>query len=51
MAALLAETQLLLLDAASLDESTLAGLRRIEQLVLRMRSIMSGSAAQRPDRA
>jgi len=40
LAALLAETQLLLLQADSLDEETAASLREIESLARRMREIL-----------
>jgi len=45
LAALLAETQLLLLDEASLDPATVQGLREIEALARRMRDML---AATRP---
>lgn len=40
LAAILAETQLLLLAHEKLDEETLAGLKRIENLARRMRLIL-----------
>ncbi|HXE57070.1 MAG TPA: histidine kinase dimerization/phospho-acceptor domain-containing protein [Gemmatimonadales bacterium] len=40
LAALLAETQLLLLNEAKLDPETLASVREIEALAVRMRSIL-----------
>lgn len=40
LSALLAETQLLLMNAATLDAETLQGLREIEALAIRMRSIL-----------
>lgn len=45
LAALLAETQLLLLNEASLDPETVQGLREIEALARRMRDML---AATRP---
>ncbi len=43
LAALLAETQLLLLQADSLDEETANSLREIESLARRMREILQSS--------
>jgi len=43
LAALLAETQLLLLEADSLDEETAKSLREIESLARRMREILQSS--------
>jgi signal transduction histidine kinase len=43
LAALLAETQLLLLQADSLDEETATSLREIESLARRMREILQSS--------
>jgi signal transduction histidine kinase len=43
LAALLAETQLLLLNANRLDPETLEGLREIEALARRMRDILAAS--------
>lgn len=40
LAALLAETQLLLLNASQIDPETAAGLREIEALAIRMRAIL-----------
>lgn len=40
LSALLAETQLLLLNGASLDPETLRGLREIEALAIRMRAML-----------
>ena len=40
LSALLAETQLLLLNEASLDPETISSLREIEALAVRMRSIL-----------
>jgi hypothetical protein len=40
LSALLAETQLLLLNEAQLDPETLAGLREIEALAIRMRTML-----------
>lgn len=40
LAALLAETQLLLLNEAQLDAETLTGLREIESLAMRMRAML-----------
>jgi len=42
LAALLAETQLLLMEPEKLDEETLTSLREIEKLAIRMRSILRG---------
>ena len=41
LAALLAETQLLLLNEASLDPETVQGLREIEALARRMRDMLA----------
>lgn len=43
LAALLAETQLLLLNEASLDPATVQGLREIESLARRMRDILNSA--------
>ena len=43
LAALLAETQLLLLNEASLDAETLQGLREIEALARRMREMLAAT--------
>jgi signal transduction histidine kinase len=40
LSALLAETQLLLLNESKLDQETLASLREIEALAVRMRTIL-----------
>lgn len=40
LSALLAETQLLLLNAAGMDPETLSGLREIEALAIRMRAML-----------
>lgn len=40
LSALLAETQLLLLNEASLDQETVRGLREIEALAIRMRALL-----------
>ena len=40
LAALLAETQLLLLDESRLDSETLTGLKEIEGLAMRMRTML-----------
>ena len=40
LAALLAEAQLLLLNAERLDPETLSGLKEVERLALRMRDIL-----------
>jgi signal transduction histidine kinase len=40
LSALLAETQLLLLNESRLDEETISSLREIESLAIRMRSIL-----------
>lgn len=45
LAAILAETQLLLLNEASLDPETVQGLREIEALARRMREMLAGRAA------
>ncbi len=47
LAALLAEVQLMLMDADRLDAGTVTGLREIERLALRMRDVMHQS--KRPD--
>jgi signal transduction histidine kinase len=46
LAALLAETQLMLLNEATLDPETVQGLREIEALARRMREML---AATKPD--
>lgn len=43
LAALLAETQLLLLNESRLDQETLTSLREIEALAVRMRAILRGN--------
>ena len=43
LAALLAETQLLLLNEASLDSETVRGLREIEALSRRMRDMLAAT--------
>jgi signal transduction histidine kinase len=40
LSALLAETQLLLLNASTMDPETLSGLREIEALAIRMRAML-----------
>ncbi len=45
LSALLAEAQLLLLNEASLDADTVASLREIEGLAIRMRAILRESTA------
>lgn len=40
LSALLAETQLLLLNAAQMDAETVSGLREIEALAIRMRAML-----------
>lgn len=45
LSALLAEAQLLLLNSAALDADTLASLREIEALAIRMRAILRESPA------
>jgi hypothetical protein len=40
LSALLAETQLMLLNEAAIDPETLAGLREIEALAIRMRGML-----------
>ena len=44
LAAMLAEVQLMLLDADQLGADTQTSLKEIEKLVLRMRSILRGEA-------
>ena len=44
LAAILAETQLLLLNAERLDEETVAGLKQIESLARKMRQILQAPA-------
>ncbi|MDO8665540.1 MAG: hypothetical protein Q7J79_02935 [Gemmatimonadales bacterium] len=46
LAALLAETQLLLLNEATLDTETVEGLREIEGLARRMREMLANTRAQ-----
>ncbi|MHB1329735.1 MAG: histidine kinase dimerization/phospho-acceptor domain-containing protein [Gemmatimonadales bacterium] len=48
LAALLAETQLLLMEPEKLNEETLTALREIEQLAIRMRSILRGEQRAAP---
>lgn len=43
LAAILAETQLLLLDNPSLDEETRQALKTIEQMSMKMREILRGT--------
>jgi signal transduction histidine kinase len=43
LSALLAETQLLLLNEAQIDPETVAGLREIEGLAIRMRALLRES--------
>lgn len=43
LAAILAETQLLLLNEASLDAETVEGLREIESLARRMREMLAAT--------
>jgi len=50
LAALLAETQLLLLNESTLDAETVASLRDIEKLAVRMRTILRQTVAP-PDTA
>jgi signal transduction histidine kinase len=45
LSALLAETQLLLLNASALDPETLASLREIEALAIRMRAVLRESTS------
>jgi hypothetical protein len=45
LSALLAEAQLLLLNAPTLDADTLASLREIESLAIRMRAILREAPA------
>ncbi len=44
LAAILAETQLLLLDNTSLDEETRRALKMIEEMSMKMREILRGTA-------
>jgi signal transduction histidine kinase len=46
LAALLAETQLLMLEDRQLDEATLRTLKEIERLAIRMRGILRESQAE-----
>ncbi len=46
LAALLAETQLMLLNEARLDAETVEGLREIESLARRMRDILAAARTQ-----
>ena len=46
LAALLAETQLLLLNEATLDTETVEGLREIEGFARRMREMLANTRAQ-----
>ncbi len=46
LAALLAETQLLLLNEATLDTETVEGLREIDGLARRMREMLANTRAQ-----
>jgi len=46
LAALLAETQLLLLNEAQLDAETAQGLREIESLARRMRDILASASTR-----
>jgi signal transduction histidine kinase len=46
LAALLAETQLLMLEDGQLDEATLRTLKEIERLAIRMRGILRESQAE-----
>lgn len=46
LAALLAETQLMLLNEASLDPETVQGLREIEALARRMREMLAATRTQ-----
>lgn len=46
LAALLAETQLLLLNEATLDTETVEGLRQIDGLARRMREMLANTRAQ-----
>ena len=43
LAALLAEAQLLLLNAERIDPETLAGIKEVERLALRMRELLKNS--------
>ncbi len=45
LAAILAETQLLLLNEASLDAETVTGLREIETLARRMREMLAATTS------
>lgn len=46
LAALLAEAQLLLLNSETMDETSVTGLKEIEKLALRMRSVLQESTAE-----
>ncbi|MFN2315223.1 MAG: histidine kinase dimerization/phospho-acceptor domain-containing protein [Gemmatimonadales bacterium] len=45
LAAILAETQLLLLDSTTLDEETRRALKTIEEMSMKMREILRGTTA------
>lgn len=47
LAALLAETQLLLLNEASIDPEVVRGLREIESIARHMRDVLAASRASR----
>lgn len=49
LAALLAETQLLLLNESALDDETRTSLRDIEKLAVRMRAILRETVTPPPD--
>ena len=51
LAALLTETQLLLLNEATLDPETLRGLREIEHLARAMRDMLAASRADKGETA
>ncbi len=46
LAALLAEVQLLLINPNGMDDTSVTGLREIEKLALRMRSVLQESTAE-----
>lgn len=48
LSAILAEAQLLLMGDAPLDEETRSGLKEVEKLALRMRTILKESRANPP---
>lgn len=46
LAALLAEVQLLLINPNGMDDTSVTGLREIEKLALRMRSVLQENTAE-----